>query len=88
VVRTTAEGRANTVRRHRLLAELTQAQLAEAIGVTRQTVVAVEAGDYAPSVYLALRLADHLGVSVESLFAAPERTEQAAAAASDGRTSR
>ena len=47
---------------------LTQADLATAAGVTRQTVVAVEAGDYAPSVYLALALAERLGRSVEELF--------------------
>lgn len=69
VARTTAQGRANTVRRYRLLAGLTQAQLATACEVSRQTVVAIEAGDYAPSVYLALRLASVLGTDVESLFA-------------------
>ena len=47
---------------------LTQAELAERTGVSRQTVVAVEAGDYAPSVYLALSLARHLGTTVEALF--------------------
>jgi putative transcriptional regulator len=36
--------------------------------VTRQTVVAVEAGDYAPSVYLALAIAQRLGSTVEELF--------------------
>ncbi len=69
MVRTTAQGRANAVRRHRLSADLTQAQLASACEVSRQTVVAIEAGDYAPSVYLALRLAAVLGTDVESLFA-------------------
>lgn len=73
MVRTTAQGRTNTVRRHRQVAGLTQAQLATACEVSRQTVVAVEAGDYAPSVYLALRLAAALRTDVESLFApAPE----------------
>lgn len=52
----------------RLTAELTQAELAEAAGVSRQTVVAIEAGDYAPSVYLALALARYLGATVEALF--------------------
>ncbi len=52
-------------RRH---AGLTQAELATAVGVSRQTVVAVEAGDYAPSVYLALSLAARLAVTVEALF--------------------
>jgi putative transcriptional regulator len=68
VGRTSAAGRRNGVRRARLLADLTQAQLAEAVGVTRQTIVAVEAGDYAPSVYLALAICDHLGATVEDLF--------------------
>jgi len=36
--------------------------------VTRQTIVAIEAGDYAPSVYLALAICDRLGVTVEALF--------------------
>jgi putative transcriptional regulator len=68
VGRTSAAGRRNGVRRARLLAELTQAQLAEAVGVTRQTIVAIEAGDYAPSVYLALAICHRLGVTVEELF--------------------
>lgn len=50
------------------MAELTQAQLAEAIGVSRQTVVSIESGDYAPSVYLALGVAAQVGMSVEDLF--------------------
>lgn len=66
--RTSASGRSNGVRRARLLAELTQAELAAGAGVTRQTIVAVEAGDYAPSVYLALAIAERLGSSVEELF--------------------
>ena len=66
--RTPAQGRSNQVRAARTAAGLTQAQLAEAAGVSRQTVVAVEAGDYAPSVYLALALARHLGSTVEALF--------------------
>jgi DNA-binding XRE family transcriptional regulator len=36
--------------------------------VARQTIVAIEAGDYAPSVYLALAICDRLGVTVEALF--------------------
>jgi putative transcriptional regulator len=50
------------------MAELTQAELAAGTGVTRQTIVAVEAGDYAPSVYLALAIADRLSSTVEELF--------------------
>jgi putative transcriptional regulator len=66
--RTSARGRRNGVRAARVISGLTQAELAGAVGVTRQTVVAVEAGDYAPSVYLALAIAQRLGGSVEQLF--------------------
>jgi putative transcriptional regulator len=72
--RTSASGRSNGVRRARLLAELTQAELAASAGVTRQTIVAVEAGDYAPSVYLALAIAERLGATVEQLFGQPATT--------------
>ena len=59
----------NTLRRHRLLAEgMTQQELAERVGVTRQTIVAIEKGSYNPSVALALRLARVFGVTVEALF--------------------
>ncbi len=71
VGRTSARGRSNRVRAARTALGLTQAELADACGVTRQTVVAVEAGDYAPSVYLALAIAQRLGHSVEDLFATP-----------------
>ncbi|MEJ2578789.1 MAG: helix-turn-helix transcriptional regulator [Kineosporiaceae bacterium] len=69
MVRTTAAGRRNRVRVARVGRDLTQAQLAHMVEVSRQTIVAIEAGDYAPSVYLALRLAAVLGDSVEALFA-------------------
>ena len=48
--------------------DLTQAQLAKEIEVSRQTVVSIEGGDYAPSVYLALKLAAVLETTVEDLF--------------------
>lgn len=66
--RTSAKGRRNGVRAARTALGLTQADLAADAGVTRQTVVAVEAGDYAPSVYLALAIAGRLAGTVESLF--------------------
>lgn len=69
VGRTSARGRQNSVRSARLALGVTQADLAQRVGVTRQTVVAVEAGDYAPSVYLALSLAHCLDQTVEQLFA-------------------
>jgi putative transcriptional regulator len=66
--RTSARGRSNGVRAARTALRMTQAELASRVGVTRQTVVAVEAGDYAPSVYLALAIAQALGGTVEGLF--------------------
>ncbi|WP_432511273.1 helix-turn-helix transcriptional regulator [Kineococcus sp. SYSU DK001] len=68
MARSSARGRSNSVRDARTALRMTQAELAEAVEVTRQTVVAVEAGNYAPSVYLALAIARRLGRSVEDLF--------------------
>ena len=48
--------------------ELSQQQLADMVGVSRQTIVAIEKGDYAPSVRLALLLAARLETKVENLF--------------------
>ena len=58
----------NPVRARRRDQRITQAELAAAVGVSRQTVVSVEKGDYAPSVYLALKVARALGSTVEELF--------------------
>ncbi len=58
----------NAVRRHRLARDITQSQLAELLGVTRQTVLSIEKGKYTPSIGLALRLAEIFEVSVETLF--------------------
>lgn len=60
----------NPVRASRKSLRLTQAELAERVGVSRQTVIAIEQGDYAPSVFLALRIARTLGATVEDLFGA------------------
>ena len=48
--------------------ELSQQQLADMVGVSRQTIVSIEKGDYAPSVKLAMLLAEKLNTSVEHLF--------------------
>jgi putative transcriptional regulator len=64
----------NTLRRFRFEAgDMTQQELAERVGVTRQTIIAIERGNYNPSVELALRLAATLGTSVESLFVLEDR---------------
>lgn len=59
----------NSVEKYRLEAGLTQVALAEKVSVTRQTIIAIEKGDYTPSVALALRLARVFKVPVEDLFA-------------------
>ena len=56
------------VRRHRAAAGLTQQELAERVGVTRQTVISIEKGKYTPSVALALSIAAVFDVRVEELF--------------------
>ena len=48
--------------------DLTQEQLAEKVGTTRQTILSIEKGRYAPSVGLALRLSHVLGATVEEMF--------------------
>lgn len=48
--------------------DLTQEALAKRVGVSRQTIIAIEKGDYAPSVILALKLAAHFGKPVEEVF--------------------
>ena len=54
---------------------MTQQALAAQIGVTRQTIIAIELGNYQPSVELALRLARELGTSVEAIFELAEESE-------------
>jgi len=58
----------NTVREHRAVRRLTQDELAKTVGVSRQTIVAVEKGEYTPSALLALRLARAFGVAFEDVF--------------------
>jgi len=47
---------------------LTQEDLAEKVGITRQTVISIEKGNYTPSVYLALKIASTFRVMVEDIF--------------------
>jgi len=59
----------NEIRRLRFeRGEMTQQALADACGVTRQTVIALEGGKYAPSLELAFRIAHALGVRIEEVF--------------------
>lgn len=60
----------NKIRRLRFdHGEMTQQQLAELVGVTRQTVNAIELGKYSPSLEVAFRIAVAFGVGIEEVFA-------------------
>ena len=62
-------GICNCIRRLRFEhGEMTQGQLADAIGMTRQTVAAIEQGKYSPSLDAAFRIADTFGVPLEQVF--------------------
>ena len=59
----------NKIRRFRFdNGEITQEKLANRVGVTRQTIIALEAGKYVPSLSLAFRIARAFGVTVEEVF--------------------
>ena len=58
----------NQVYELRTKSNITQEALAEALGVTRQTIIAVEKGNYTPSVILALKIAKFFKKSVEDIF--------------------
>ncbi|BCJ56581.1 helix-turn-helix transcriptional regulator [Micromonospora endophytica] len=54
--------------------EMTQAELADRVGVTRQTVIAIEQGRYSPSLEMAFRIARVFGVRLDEVFQYPEET--------------
>lgn len=58
----------NSVCEARLARSFTQEELADKVGVTRQTIIAIEKGNYTPSVLLALKLAACFTMPVEHLF--------------------
>jgi len=59
----------NNIRRLRFeKGEMTQQQLADIVGVTRQTIIAIEQGKYAPSLPLAFKIARAFSVTIESVF--------------------
>lgn len=65
----------NSIRTLRFAAgEMTQADLAERVGVTRQTVIAIEQGKYSPSLEVAFQIAYALGVRLDEVFAYPTTT--------------
>ena len=58
----------NFVQECRNRKKITQEELGNSIGVTRQTIIAIEKGIYTPSVLLALKIAKYFNISVEKLF--------------------
>jgi putative transcriptional regulator len=69
----------NQIRTLRFLAgEMTQAELGERIGVTRQTVAAIEAGKYSPSLQAAFRIARVFGKPLEEVFQWDDSADPAA----------
>ncbi|MBB5777890.1 MULTISPECIES: helix-turn-helix transcriptional regulator [Nonomuraea] len=52
--------------------EMTQAELAERVGVTRQTIIAIEQGRYSPSLEMAFQIARVFGVPLDDVFQYPE----------------
>jgi len=58
----------NHIRQHRARLNLTQQDLAERVGVRRQTILAIEKGHYIPSALLAFQIAKAFGMRVEELF--------------------
>ena len=62
----------NSIRALRFAAgEMTQAELADRVGVTRQTIIAIEQGRYSPSLEMAFRIAGVFGVPLEEVFHYP-----------------
>jgi putative transcriptional regulator len=58
----------NSIKVERAKKNITQEELAEKIGVSRQTIIAVESGRFVPSTVLALKMARYFKISVHDLF--------------------
>jgi putative transcriptional regulator len=58
----------NKIKVFRAMHDMTQEDLAQTIGVTRQTILAIEKGKYVPSLDLAFRIARHFNVNIEEVF--------------------
>ena len=69
----------NDIRRLRFAHdEMTQADLAERVGVTRQTIIAIEQGRYSPSLEMAFQIAHVFAVHLDDVFQYPTTTEKEA----------
>jgi putative transcriptional regulator len=58
----------NRIKVFRAMHDLTQEALAQDLGVTRQTILAIEKGKYDPSLELAFKIARYFGVSIDEIF--------------------
>ena len=58
----------NCVQKNRREKSVTQEDMANDLGITRQTIIAIEKGNYTPSVLLGIKIAEYFNVPVESLF--------------------
>lgn len=58
----------NQIKVYRAMHDLTQEGLANELGVTRQTILAIEKGKYDPSLSLAFKISQFFGVSIEDIF--------------------
>ncbi|CAB3290196.1 Transcriptional regulator, XRE family [Methanocaldococcus lauensis] len=58
----------NKLKYYRVLHNLTQEDLAKRLGVSRQTIIAIEKGKYCPSLKLAFKIAKFFGVKIEDIF--------------------
>lgn len=58
----------NTIKVERKRRRITQAEFAEALGVSRQTVAILEKGDYSPSLFLAMKISHYFHEPIENLF--------------------
>jgi len=67
----------NDIRRLRFAhGEMTQAELAERVGVTRQTIIAIEQGRYSPSLEMAFQIARAFGAPLDDVFQYPVTPEE------------
>ncbi len=66
----------NHVKQHRARLDLTQQDLADRVGVRRQTILAIEKGHYVPSALLAFQIAEELEIRVDELFELVDEMEE------------
>ena len=65
----------NHIKQHRARLDLTQQDMAERVGVRRQTILAIEKGHFTPSALLAFQIARELGMTVDDLFELDDERE-------------